>query len=499
MRRKVGKLINDLPELYKRDNRRVKFDLLVCRLVQFSETDLDKDSVTPEQLLDVSDQWFVASADIESDSTCLCSQGEAEGEEVKYVTYIKNRFRGYVARIGSTCIEKFGDGNPIKEEVKLLLPLMKNHSIGVNPELGDLMAKQKVIDQLELALIKKTYRKQKLEQHAIDIISVIKAKIAIEKVPPSVTSIAEWMNDFLLKNGENPHFVSPYDRKTVTISQRFLSEYEELRRKLILADASEYEKQSAIRILGGFYSHQTTVKAEPRQDRPNIHKCQLEKLHIEHCNADQLIEIAESKIENYISSLSKNVTSERDIYTVLSVLLDSYDRFNRLVYDINLLDGLQDNIARLENEIQTLPDTIRKAISETEEELKKELKRKSIQFENDLKNSQESLIQKLQTARETLYNEFMATVNKSRSLLDDAEQGLREIEEEKDNLLSQYSLAVRELGESISNDILEGKRKTAELEKITEKHHHAMRGIYKTVENSEKNIVAISKNAEVLA
>ena len=60
----MTKLINDRDDLYKRENRRVKFELLVCRLVQFSETDIEINNVTPENLQDISDQWFFTSAEI---------------------------------------------------------------------------------------------------------------------------------------------------------------------------------------------------------------------------------------------------------------------------------------------------------------------------------------------------------------------------------------------------------------------------------------------------
>jgi hypothetical protein len=262
------KLINDRDDLYKRENRRVKFDLLVCRLVQFSETDLDINNVTPENLQDISEQWFVASADVEPKSSCLCSQGEVDGEEVKYVTYIRNRFTGYVARIGSTCIEKFGDDNPIKEEVKLLFSLMKNHSVRINSDLAESMAKQNIITQLELALIKELGQKRKLEQDAINTLSVLKAKIAIEKIPPSVTDIAEWIEIFVNKNPENPEFISPYDNQKVTVSKRLIDVFRELRKKLLIADASEYEKQTVIRVLGAFYSHNLKVVLEPKKVRP---------------------------------------------------------------------------------------------------------------------------------------------------------------------------------------------------------------------------------------
>lgn len=449
----MHKLINDLDNLYKRENRRVKFDLLVCRLVQFSEVDLDADNATPENLQDISEQWFVASADVEPNSSCLCSQGEVDGEAVKYVTYIKNRFTGYVARVGSSCIEKFGDGNPIQEEVKLLISLMKNHSVRVNPNLAELMAKQKLITQLELALIKEFGGKRKLERDEIDTLSVLKAKIAIEKIPPSVADIAEWIDDFVSKNSENPEFTSPYDNKKVTVSKRFIDEYRELRKKLLVADASEYEKQTVIRVLGAFYSHKLNVILEPKKERPNLEYCQLDKYQVNQCDANQMIDVAESKVANYIGSRTKNITEEKETYTVLSVLLDAYKRFNSVTYNIDLLDGIQESIARLELEIEKLPSTMRKTFYGIEEELKDELRQNVNVIESDVKQRHDILQQELQQVRDRLFHGVKNTITDSRKLLAEIEVELKRLKEETNNLATEHRLSLQKTEKSIWSTI----------------------------------------------
>jgi predicted nucleic acid-binding Zn-ribbon protein len=449
----MHKLINDRDDLYKRENRRVKFDLLVCRLVQFSEIDLDEDNATPENLQDISEQWFVASADVEPNSSCLCSQGEVDGEAVKYVTYIKNRFTGYVARVGSSCIEKFGDGNPIQEEVKLIISLMKNHSVRVNLNLAELMEKQKIITQLELALIKEFGGKRKLERDEIDTLSVLKAKIAIEKIPPSVADIAEWIDDFISKNFENPEFISPYDNKKVIVSKRFIDEYRELRKKLLVADASEYEKQTVIRILGAFYSHKLNVTLEPKKERPNLEYCQLDKYQVNQCSADQIIHAAQLKVANYIDSRAKNITEEKETYTVLSVLLDAYQRFNSVTYNIDLLDGIQESIARLELEIEKLPSTMRETFYRVEGELKEDLRQNINVIESDIKQRNDALQQELQQVRDRLFHGVKNTITDSRKLLTEVEAELERLKEETNNLATEHRLNLQKTEKSIWSTI----------------------------------------------
>ena len=417
----MTKLINDRDDLYKRENRRVKFELLVCRLVQFSETDIEINNVTPENLQDISDQWFFTSAEIEPNSSCLCSQGEGEGEEVKYITYIKNRFNGNVARIGSSCIEKFGEDNQIKKEVALLIPLMKNHSVRVNPELAELMAKQKVITQLESALIKELGQRKKLEQDAIDVLSVLKAKIAIEKIPPSINAIANWIENFIEKNPDNPEFFSPYDNRKVTVSRRLVEEYRELRKKLLVADASEYEKQAIIRVLGKFYSHKLNITPEPTRERLNIEQCQIEKNQVNQCNADELIHLAKLRVDNYIESRDKNVKEEREIYTVLSVLLDAYHRFNGVAYNVDLLDGLQDSLARLELEIEKIPSIVRDSFSKTKESLRSDLYQNLVEMENEIKQQYTSSLNDLQQLKEDLICQASNIISGSKGVLGEIE------------------------------------------------------------------------------
>jgi len=448
----MHKLINDLDELYKREKRGKQFDLLVCRLVQFSESDLDLGKVTPEDLPSVLEQWFVASADVEPNSSCLCSQGEIGREEVKYVTYIKNRYTGFVARVGSTCVDKFGEGNSIQEEVKLLFSLMKNHTVRVNSHLAERMANQGIITQLELALIKELGRKSKLEQDAIDTLSVLKAKIAIEKIPPSVTDIAEWINDFVNKNPDESGFTSPYDNKNVTVSKRLIGEYRELRKKLLVADASEYEKQTVIRLLGAFYSHKFDLTPEPKKERPNLEQCQLDKLQVNQCDADQMIHAAEIKVENYLESRNKN-TKERAIYTVLSVLLDAYHRFNGVTYNIDLLDGIQESIARLEIEIEKLSSTIGVSFSKVEEELKGTLYENIDKIESEIRQKHDALEQELQQVKKRFFKEIESTVNDSKKLLSEVEAELKKLKKETDNLVNEYILNTRKIEKDIWSSI----------------------------------------------
>ena len=449
----MHKIINDRDDLYKREKRGKQFDLLVCRLVQFSESDLDLDNVTPEDLPSVLEQWFVASADVEPNSSCLCSQGEIGREEVKYVTYIKNRFTGFIARVGSTCVDKFGEGNPIQEEVKLLFSLMKNYTVRVNPNLAERMTKQGIITQLELALIKELGRKTKLEQDAIDTLSVLKAKIAIEKIPPSVTDVAEWINDFVSKNPDKSEFTSPYDNKNVSVSKRLINEYRELRKKLLIADASEYEKQTVIRLIGAFYSHKLDLAPESKKERPNLEQCQLDKFQVNQCNAEQMIHAADIKVENYIESRNKNITEERETYTVLSVLLDAYHRFNGVTYNIDLLDGIQENIARLEIEIEKLPSTIGESFSKVEEELKGTLYENIDKIESGIRQRHDALGQELQQVRDGLIKEIEITVNDSKKLLSEVEIELKKLRKETDNLVNEYILRVQKIEKDIWSNI----------------------------------------------
>lgn len=480
-------LINDRPDLYTRQ-RRVKFELLVCRLVQFSHIDLEVDSATPDDLQDITEQWSVTGAEIEPNSTCLCSQGEGKGEEVKYVTYIRNRFNGNVARIGSTCIDKFGEGNSIREEVNLLLPLMKNHSLRVNPKLAELMAKQKVITQLESALIKETYQKRKLEQDAIDTLSVLKAKIAIERIPPSVIDIKDWIDNFVDTNSENLEFTSPYDNKKVRVSGRIIDEYRELRKKLLISDANDYEKQTVIRVLGAFYSHKTNVVSEPSKARPNIDKCQLDKLQVNECNADQMIDAARLKVENYLESIDKKNTEEKETYTVLSVLLDAYYRFNRVSYNIDLLDGIQDSIARLELEIEKLPSTISESLYRVEVKLRDALHQNMNEMESDIKQRYAALRQELQQARDSLSHEVKNTVNDSKNLLNEVEAELKRLKREASNLVTEHTSSIQNLEESIWNTINSRNHQITLLERSIENSQADIKNLSKKINSLEENI-----------
>jgi uncharacterized protein YoxC len=480
-------LINDRTDLYTRQQR-VKFELLVCRLVQFSQTDLEVDSVTSDNLQDIVEQWFFTGAEIELNSTCLCSQGKSEGEAVKYVTYIRNRFNGNVARIGSTCIDKFGEGNSIREEVNLLLPLMKNHSLRVNTELAELMTKQKVITPLELALIKAIGQKKKLEQDAIDTLSVLKAKIAIEKIPPSVPDIADWIHDFVDRNSENPEFISPYDNKKITVSRRIIDEYRELRKKLLIADANDYEKQTVIRVLGAFYSHNVKAASEPSKARPNIHKCQLDKLQVNECNADQMIEAAKLKVENYLESIDKKNTEEKETYTVLSVLLDAYYRFNKVPYNIDLLDGIQESIARLELEIEKLPSTISESLYRIETSLRDALHQNINEMESDIKQKHITLQQELQQVRDTLFHEFNNTVNDSKKLLGEVEAELKRLKRETNSLVAESTSRIQNLEESIWSTINNRNDKITALEEDIEHNQANVKYLNQKINSLEEDI-----------
>ncbi|MBD1869325.1 hypothetical protein H6F95_18870 [Cyanobacteria bacterium FACHB-471] len=506
----MHKLINDRDDLYNRNEpyRRKKFDLLVCRLVQFSETDLvqNLENVIEENLQDISEQWFFTGAEIEPNSSCLCGQGKGDGEEVKYVTYIRNLFTRHIARIGSSCIKKFGDGNPIQAEVALLLPLMKNHSVRVNPDLAELMVEQKIITQLELALIKELYQKRKLEQDAIDVLSLLKARIAIEKIPPSVTDIAEWIEEFISKNPENPEFVSPYDNKKVTVSKRLIDEYRELRKKLLVADAFEYEKQTAIKILSAFYSHELNLTPEPKKERPNLDRCQLDKLQVNQCNADQIIHTAELKVENYIGSRNKNITEERETYTVLSVLLDAYHRFNSAAHNIDLLDGIQESIARLELEIEKLPSTIRESISKVEEELKLALQQNINEMESDTRRRHKILWQELQQVKDRLSHEVRNTVNDSKELLNGVEAELERLKEEKSHLVAEHTLSIQLLEESIWLTIKDRNNRVDSLERITEESQSNIEDLRReinwleeSVEENQSSIKNLSRKIDALS
>ncbi|MBD2095110.1 hypothetical protein H6F90_08075 [Trichocoleus sp. FACHB-591] len=486
----MHKLINDRPDLYKRENRRVKFDLLVCRLVQFSETDVDVDNATLENLQDLSEQWFVASADVEPNSSCLCSQGDVDGEEVKYVTYIKNRFTGYVARVGSTCIEKFGDDNPIQKEVKLLFSLMKRHSVRVNPTLAESMVKQNIITQLELALIKELGQKRKLEQDAIDTLSVLKAKIAIEKIPPSVADIAEWIENFIRNNPDNRELNSPYDNKNFTISERLIDEYRELRRRLLIADAYSYEKQKAVRVLSAFYSDQLDITPEPKKERPNIEQCQLDEIQVNRCSADELIHAAQLKVENYISSKNRNITEEKETYTVLSVLLDAYQRFSKVTYNIDLLDGIQERIARFELEIEKSPSAIKASISKVEEALKAKLYQNIYEIEHDIKQKQSTLQQEFQQVREELSCEAKSTIADSRKLLDEVKTQLVKLQEDNNNLVTQYTLNIQQIENDIWSTINSKNNQIVLLKEAIETSRI-------NVDNLRKNIALLEKTVEV--
>lgn len=491
-------LINDRTDLYTRQ-RRVKFELLVCRLVQFSQTDLEVDSATPDDLQDIAEQWFFTGAEIEPNSTCLCSQGEGEGEAVKYVTYIRNRFNGNVARIGSTCIDKFNEGNSIREEVNLLLPLMKNHSLRVNPELAELMVKQKVITQLELALIKEIGQKRKLEQDAIDTLSVLKAKIAIEKIPPSVPAIADWIQDFVNRHSENPEFTSPYDNKKITVSRRIVDEYRELRKKLLVAEANDYEKQTVIRVLGAFYSHNMKVISEPNKVRPNIHKCQLDKLQVNECNADQMIDVARLKVENYIESRDKKTTEEKETYTVLSVLLDAYCRFNRVSYNVDLLDGIQESIARLELEIEKLPSTVSGSLYKVEVRLRDALHQNINEMESDIKQRYSTLRQELQQVRDSLSHEFENTVNDSKTLLDEVEAELKRLKRETINLVAEHTSNIKSLEENIWSTINSRNDQITVLEENIENNQADIENLSKKIYSLEKTTKSNQTSVEILS
>lgn len=492
-------LINDRTDLYTRQRGVKKFELLVCRLIQFSQTDLEADSATVDDLPNIIEQWFFTGAEIEPNSTCLCSQGEGKGEEVKYVTYIRNRFNGNVARIGSTCIDKFGEGNSIREEVDLLLPLMKNHSLKVNPKLAELMAKQKIITQLESALIKETHQKRKLEQDAIDTLSVLKAKIAIEKIPPSVTDIADWIQNFVSKSSEEPEFTSPYDNKKVTVSKRIIDEYRDLRKKLLVADANDYEKQTVIRVLGAFYSHNRIAVPEPIKARPNIHKCQLDKLQVNECNADQMIDVAKLKVENYLESRDKKTAEEKETYTVLSVLLDAYCRFNQVSYNVDLLDGIQESIARLELEIEKLPSTISESLYKVEVRLRDALHQNMNEMESDVKQRYAALRQELQQVRDSLSHEVENTINDSKNLFNEVEAELKRLKREASNLIAEHTSSIQNLEKSIWNTINSKNAQITSLENNIVNNQSDIKDLSKKIDSLEENIDNNQANIEKLS
>ncbi|MBW4484743.1 MAG: hypothetical protein KME14_19580 [Tildeniella torsiva UHER 1998/13D] len=486
----MSKLINDLQGLYRRENRREKFELLVCRLVQHSETDLDLKDVVEEDLQNISKQWFFTSADIEQKSSCLCSQGEAEGEEIKYVTYIKNRLNGNVARIGSTCIAKFGDDNPIAKEADILVRLMKNNSVRVSVELAELMAKQEVITQLELALIKELGRKRKLEQDSINVLSVLKAKIAIEKIPPTVTDFSNWIADFRRKNPENPEFISPFDNKKVVVSERLIDEYRELRKKLLVADASEHEKQTVVRVLGAFYSQklmENNIDLEPTRERPNLEQCQLDKFQVNRCNADEMIQAAELKVQNYIGSRNENIIVEKETYTKLSVLLDAYHRFNHVSYNIDLLDGIQESIARLELEIEKLPSLISRSLEKSEKDLKDILSKNIDDLEIETRQKHDTFWQELQQVKGKFANELKKMLAESKKLLSRSKAELIQLTSEKEDLITQHASAIEDLEADIWSAINDKDSRINSIREGTEEHRYVIDRLNDELEELKAN------------
>jgi hypothetical protein len=501
----MTKLINEREDLFKRE-KRVKFELLVCRLIQFSDTDIEPDNATQDNLQDICDQWFFTGAEIQPNSTCLCGQGEGEGEEVKYVTYLRNRRNGYVARIGSSCIKKFGEDNQIQKEVALLLPLMKNHSIRVNSELAELMAKQKIITQLESAFIKELGQRRKLEQDSIDVLSVLKAKIAIEKIPPSVLAIADWIEDFIKSNPDNPEFFSPYDNRKVTVSRRLVEEYRELRKKLLVADASEYEKQTIIRVLGKFYSHKLNITPEPSRERPNIEQCQLEKSQVNQCNADELINLAKRRVDNYIESSDKrNIKEERETYTVLSVLLDAYHRFNGVAYNVDLLDGLQDSLARLELEIEKIPSVVRDSFSKTETSLRSDLYQRLVEIENEIKQQYTSSLEELQQLKEDLVRQVSNTISSSKGVLGGIELELERLKQNSNDLAVKYALKIQSLEKSIQDSLSQKDEQIDFLQRATDANKYDISELRRSIytiesksESNESNIYDLERKTESL-
>lgn len=490
-RNTMNKLVNDQPDLFTRD-RRIQFELLTCRLVQYSETDREPEDANQDDLQDVSKQWFVVSADTEPNSTCLCTQ-----EELKYVTYIKNKFNGWVARIGSTCIEKFGESNIIAEEVDLLTSFMKKgHSVRVNSKLAELMLKQKVITNLELALIIELGQKRtNIEQEAVDTLSLIKAKIAIEKVPPSVKDIKKWILDFLSNHKEEPTFISPYDRKQVLVSEYLISEYENLREKLLIGEASKYDKQTAIKLLGAFYSQNMNVKVEPTREKPNLKKCQISESQVNHCDAEELIRIANNKVENYISSLDRgNKTDERNLYTPLSVLLDAYHRFNTVEYNLEALEGIRDSIASLESKIEKIPLTIKRSVFEVEGKLKENLYESASEMEELITKKYRDLDEEILRIRSEQSSLSKNTANESRALLKSLQAELDEIRNKANNEIDNYRIRIKSLEKSILSDIKDNSNRISSLSNDLEFNQSIVEDLTNASASAETNIKRLNSD-----
>lgn len=170
-----------------------KHQTLVGRVLQHSSRKDWDEALT--------DWEFIAEWDAGDDIfPCLCTQGEADGEEIRYLSYIRNRQSDAIARIGSSCILKFMGDSQMGVDLQTYKSQRKAIYVSERARLAAL--ESGVLGADEVAGLKLLGRRKKIENLEYMLLCTVKAKISMTKALVSPIEVVQAFVDF---DGEYPY------------------------------------------------------------------------------------------------------------------------------------------------------------------------------------------------------------------------------------------------------------------------------------------------------
>jgi len=170
-----------------------KHQTLVERVLQYSPQKDWNEALT--------DWEFIAEWDAGEDIfPCLCTQGEADGEEIRYLSYIRNQRSDVVARIGSSCILKFMGDSQMGADLQTYKSQRKAIYVSEKARLAALEAGILCAD--EVAGLGLLGRRKKVEESEYMLLCTAKAKISMTKALISPIELIQAFIDF---DGKYPY------------------------------------------------------------------------------------------------------------------------------------------------------------------------------------------------------------------------------------------------------------------------------------------------------
>lgn len=206
-------LINDAKGLHPFENS--KPETLTARILQHSKAKEWEEAISEWDFLTCFRQEH-------NEESCLCTQGEHKGDEIKELNIIVNRVTGDRARVGSMCVKSVLKGTAIEADLKLFYPLVSGKRRTVSKQIAARACQLGIISEYDEQTCKDigTKRRWTEESGQLQVMTWIKTKIVAKISPPPIDEIIRMVNKHGGKDLEHPQ-----SREMIQLSTRTIAFY----------------------------------------------------------------------------------------------------------------------------------------------------------------------------------------------------------------------------------------------------------------------------------